>query len=110
MLSRCFLFTETYIDEIDIHISEQYLSGAYNSCKSVQFPSSGQLALDLMCGDWGASRCSPLRWYSFMGDASSAFVPFQINYRPHASLRPIDGFTPLNPRVVPCNESVDVRR
>lgn len=104
-------FPETYVDGIDVHITEQYMNGTFNSCKSVQFPSSGQLALDLMCGDWGASRCSPMRWYTFMGDAEgNSFVPFQINYRPHDSSAKVDGFTPMDPRVVPCNESVDVSR
>lgn len=98
------------MNEIDVHITEQYMSGAYNSCRSVQFPSSGQLALDLMCGDWGAARCSPARWYGFMGDAAgNSFVPFQINYRAHNTTAEVDGFTPLDPLVVPCNSSVDVR-
>lgn len=103
------LFAGTYVDGIDVHITENYMNGTFNSCKSVQFPSSGQLALDLMCGDWGASRCSPMRWYSFMGDAAgNSFVPFQINYRPHNSSAEVNGFTPMDPRVVPCSESVDV--
>lgn len=100
---------EKYVDEIDVHITEKYMDGTFNSCKNVQFPSSGQLALDLMCGDWGASRCSPMRWYGFMGDATTnSFVPFQINYRPHSSSAKVGGFTPMDPRVVPCSESVDV--
>lgn len=104
------ILLETYVDEIDVHITEKYMDGTFSSCKNVQFPSSGQLALDLMCGDWGASRCSPKRWYGFMGDASTnSFVPFQINYRPHTSSVKVDGFTPMDPRVIPCSESVDVR-
>ncbi|CRL00931.1 CLUMA_CG014455, isoform A, partial [Clunio marinus] len=99
---------QTYVDEIDVHITEEYMSGAYKSCRNVQFPSSGQLALDLMCGDWGASRCTPTRWYGYMGNAASnPFVPFQINYRPHNTTNNVDGFIPMNPRIVPCNESAD---
>lgn len=73
------------------------------------FPSSGQLGLDLMCGGWGAAKCSALRWYGFMGDAEEDVVPFQINYLVQKSAAKVDGFTPFNPRVIPCNESVDVR-
>lgn len=103
--------TGTYVDEIDVHITEQYTKGAFSSCKNVQFPSSGQLALDLMCGDWGASRCSASRWFTYMGNAEgNVFIPFQINYRYHNSSAEVDGFTPMNPRIVPCNESVDVRK
>lgn len=102
--------TGTYVNEIDVHITEQYTSGTFNSCINVQFPSSGQLALDLMCGDWGAARCSATRWFSYMGNADgNVFIPFQINYRNHNSSATVDGITPMDPRVVPCNESVDVR-
>lgn len=101
--------TVSYIEGIDIHITEEYTNGTFNSCRNVIFPSSGQMALDLMCGNFGAAKCSPMRWYGYMGDATdNPYVPFQINYRPHNTSAKVDGFTPLNPRVVPCNESVDV--
>lgn len=35
------------------------MNGTYDSCKQVSVPSTSRLALDLMCGEWGASRCSP---------------------------------------------------
>jgi Niemann-Pick C1 protein len=97
------------VTEIDLHITEQYMSATFNSCRQVSVPSTGQLALDLMCGSWGSSKCSPTRWYTFMGDASgNPFVPFQINYRAHNSTLPIDNdLTPLDPKVVPCSESID---
>lgn len=58
-----------------------------------------------MCGEWGAAKCTPRRWFRFMGDVKEDFVPFQINYRYHnASAK---GFTPFSPKVVPCNESLD---
>lgn len=106
-----FISIGEYVDGIDVHITEQYTSGTYNSCKNVQFPSSGQLALDLMCGDWGAAKCSATRWFNYMGNAEgNAFIPFQINYINHNSTAEVDGYTPMDPRIVPCNESVDVRK
>lgn len=72
-------------------------------------PSTGQLALDLMCGEWGASRCSPTKWFKYMGDAeNNAYVPFQINYVAQNGSQPVNGYIPLDPRVTPCNESLDV--
>lgn len=65
-----------------------------------------------MCGEWGASKCSPARWFGSMGDANNPFVPFQINYLPQNSSNRNDDIKPLNPKVVPCNQSVitkDVR-
>ena len=98
---------EEYIDEIDIYIADEYFSGAYDSCKHVIYPSTGQLALDLMCGEYGAAKCSPARWFGSMGDSNNPFVPFQINYLPQNSSNLDDEIKPLNPKVVPCNQPVD---
>lgn len=68
-------------------------------------PSTGKRALDMMCGEWGASRCSPKKWFEFMGDAEgNLYVPFQITY----ITDPIVGYTPLSPLVVPCNQAINV--
>lgn len=99
---------QTYITEIDLYVSDDYLQGTYNSCKQVSVPSTGQLALDIMCGPWGAAKCSALRWFSYMGDASSSFVPFQINYI-NETKPVVNGFRPMNPPVTPCSQAVDVR-
>lgn len=85
------------------------MNGTFESCSQVQVPSTGLLALDLMCGDWGASRCSPTKWFTFMGDASgNLYVPFQITYKHYPNSTKVNGFTPLDPRVVPCSEKLDV--
>lgn len=69
-------------------------------------PSTGKLALDVMCGEWGASRCSPKKWFEFMGDASgNLYVPFQITY----ITDPVDDYIPLDPEIVPCNKAINVR-
>lgn len=45
-----------------------------------------------------------------MGDAKdNQFVPFQINYLPQDSTDDVDGMTPLDPKVIPCSKSIDVR-
>lgn len=73
----------------------------------VSVPSTGQLALDLMCGTWGASRCTAAKWFHYMGtQEGNPYVPFGINYI--ATEQPKNGFSPLDPKVVPCNESIDV--
>ncbi|XP_059616891.1 NPC intracellular cholesterol transporter 1 isoform X3 [Phlebotomus argentipes] len=97
-----------YITEIDLHITEQYLNGTYSSCSQVSVPSTGQLALDLMCGEYGASRCSAKKWFHYMGDQEgNSYVPFQINYISQADNRTVNGFTPLNPLIVPCNRPLN---
>ncbi|XP_049532934.1 NPC intracellular cholesterol transporter 1 isoform X2 [Anopheles darlingi] len=98
-----------YITQIDIHITGQYMNGTFESCNQVSVPSTGQLALDMMCGEWGASRCSASKWFFYMGDAANnVYVPFQISYIAHGSPNEtVDGFLPLDPRIVPCYEKLD---
>lgn len=60
--------------------------------------------MDMMCGSWGAARCSPAKWFGFMGDKNNLYVPFPINYTSHAP----DGYIPFGPRIVPCSEAVNV--
>jgi len=96
-----------YIDAIDMYITNRYLEGTFNSCSKVSVPSTGQLALDLMCGEWGASRCTPSKWFYFMGDAeNNIYVPFQITYRNTDG--PVGPFVPLDPTITPCSKPLDV--
>ena len=78
----------------------------------VSVPSTGQLALDIMCGAWGASRCSAAKWFFYMGDAADNFyVPFQITYLPQPDTSPLpNGITPHDPKIIPCHEAIDVSR
>lgn len=79
--------------------------------EQVSVPATGQLALDFMCGEYPAARCSANKWFNFMGDASGVYVPFQINYVQHADTSPTpDGYTPLNPKTYACSSSLSVRR
>ncbi|XP_061379170.1 NPC intracellular cholesterol transporter 1 isoform X2 [Danaus plexippus] len=94
--------THQRITEVDYYLGATYMNVTFESCASVQMPSSNQLALDLMCGDYGAEFCTPQRLFDFMGDAAdSLYVPFQINYI--SGDEPKDGFTPQNPSVLPCS-------
>lgn len=45
------------------------------------------------------------RWFAFMGDAASSYVPFQINYFPSNDLSDPNI---LNATAIPCSESYDV--
>ncbi|XP_011312256.1 Niemann-Pick C1 protein isoform X2 [Fopius arisanus] len=93
----------TYIDGINMYITNRYLQGTYKSCNKVSVPSTGQLAFDLMCGDWGSSHCTPERWFKFMGDATdNIYVPFQIDYI--GSDEKVGNFTPLDPDITPCSK------
>ncbi|XP_015113278.1 NPC intracellular cholesterol transporter 1 isoform X2 [Diachasma alloeum] len=94
---------DTYIDGIDMYITNRYLEGTFKSCSRVSVPSTGQLAFDLMCGEWGSSHCTAKRWFHFMGDAEdNIYVPFQITYI--GTDEKVGNFTPMDPVVTPCSK------
>ncbi|XP_057335819.1 NPC1-like intracellular cholesterol transporter 1 [Microplitis mediator] len=98
---------KTYVNAVDLFITNKYLQGTFTSCSQVSVPSIGQLALDLMCGHWGATYCTPQRWFDFMGDAAhNVYVPFQINY--NTTDTKFGPFTPLDPKITPCNQAPNV--
>ncbi|XP_017042857.1 NPC intracellular cholesterol transporter 1 isoform X1 [Drosophila ficusphila] len=96
-----------YITSVDLHVSTEYVNKTYKSCSQVSVPQTGQLAFDLMCGAYPASRCNPTKWFNFMGDATSPYVPFQITYIQHEPNSKSDEFKPLNVTTVPCNQAVN---
>ena len=90
-----------------MYVTKKYLNGAYKSCSKVYVPSMGKLALDLICGDLDTSRCSPMKWFHFMGDAANIpYVPFQITYIPTDVA--IKGYEPIDPYVTPCSHPLNV--
>ena len=98
-----------YINKIDVYVTNKYLNGTYKSCSKVSVPSTGQLALDLMCGNLGASRCSPIKWFHYMGDAANnLYVPFQITYIPTDDA--IYGYEPMDPDITPCSKPLNVSK
>ncbi|CAH0564150.1 unnamed protein product, partial [Brassicogethes aeneus] len=97
---------KTYIAELDVYLSNAYMQKSFESCKSVSMPSAGKLAIEFMCGEWGADKCNPTRWFGYMGSIKlNPFAPFQINYK--NITEPVNGFTPINPAAKPCNEAVN---
>lgn len=50
-----------YITAMDIRISKTYMYEAYDSCKQVSYPSTGKLVLDVACGKWASTYCTPER-------------------------------------------------
>ncbi|BES94988.1 niemann-pick [Nesidiocoris tenuis] len=94
------------VTSVDLHMSNEFLQGVYDSCKQVFVPSTGQLAMDLMCGAYGASRCNPLRWFSFMGDPDrNPYIAFHMNIVNTSSA--VGPYQPFNKHVYPCNVGID---
>ncbi|CAH1236520.1 unnamed protein product [Diabrotica balteata] len=95
----------TYVNEIDYFMENSFMENVFGSCRQVSVPSTGGKVMDLMCGDWGSSKCTALRWFSYLGNKETPMVPFQITY--HNETSPTKGFIPLNLPTVPCSKSAD---
>jgi len=97
---------ETYINEMNVYIHEDYVNGTYDSCHQVVMPSSGGLALGSMCQPYGPEDCNAERWFGFMGNVNATdFVPFQINYKITSEV--IGNYTPLQIETKLCSERYD---
>lgn len=97
----------TFITSIDFYIMREYGQRMYDSCKGVFVPSANTLALDMLCGSWGASRCYLDRWFEYLGSSKkNPYVPFDINYIWSSNVSS-STYTPLNLTAVPCHESLN---
>lgn len=97
----------SYINGIEVYITNKFINGTFNSCSKVTMPGTQGLALGILCGNWGASKCTPKRWFDFLGNKDVPYVPFEILYRNVDQSE--NGFEPMDPHVTPCNESIDMR-
>ncbi|CAB3230588.1 unnamed protein product [Arctia plantaginis] len=93
--------THEQVVSVDYHLSETYMQATFDSCSQVQIPSSNEVVIHLMCGDYGPD-CTAEFWFKFMGDAEAVEkVPFQVNYRNYSDSS--RSLTPLDPPTRPCN-------
>ncbi|XP_048846056.1 NPC1-like intracellular cholesterol transporter 1 [Brienomyrus brachyistius] len=88
------------------YISTTFADAAFKSCRNVRIPATGGFAIATMCGRYGATLCTPQRWYDFQGDSSNGLAPLDIDFRlipPGASVPP--GIVPFAGKALGCNES-----
>lgn len=83
---------ETAVKALDFHVSEDFGTGFFDSCKNVKFGATNGYAMDLLGG--GAKNYSG--FLKFMGaERPGLGSPFQINF-PSTSTSPPPGITPLS--------------
>ena len=71
---------KTMVKSVTYHVSEEYNDLTYESCKNVQFPSTSDTVMGLLCGPHGSKGCTAKRWFDYMGSITNGYSPFQINY------------------------------
>ncbi|XP_036382087.1 NPC1-like intracellular cholesterol transporter 1 [Megalops cyprinoides] len=90
------------------YISASFADASFNSCKNVRIPATGGFAIATMCGRYGATLCTPKRWYDFQGDSSNGLAPLDIDFRLIPEGGPVPpGIVPYDGRVLRCNETTD---
>lgn len=70
--------TNAQINEITYHISNEYVNTMYDSCKDVQYSSSNQKILDIMCGSQ-PDGCSPKKFVDYLGNNPESPFIFNMN-------------------------------
>lgn len=91
--------------KLDSWISKSYVTETYDSCKNVIMSSTNGPAMDFLCGPWGAYRCTPERWYDYMGSTSNGFSPFDIVYH-YVDNSTETEMTPIDPVTYHCSQTV----
>lgn len=73
-------------DAIQLHMTDSYPQQLLDSCSGVQGLAAGQKLLDLLCGSWGSSQCTGVRWLQFMGKSidTDGQSPYQIDFVFHS--------------------------
>lgn len=88
---------ETAVKTVDFFVGEQFASGFYDSCKSVQVGATNGYAMDLI---GGGAKTYP-EFLKFLGDEKDLGSPFQINFPPTAPPQ----FTHLDPAPRNCTDN-----
>ncbi|XP_029017485.1 NPC1-like intracellular cholesterol transporter 1 [Betta splendens] len=89
-------------------INASFAEGAFQSCKNVRIPATGDFAIGTMCGRYGAKLCTAQRWYDFQGDSSNGLAPLDIDFQlikdGDTTVLP-EGVVPYNGTALKCNET-----
>lgn len=87
-------------------ISKTFADAAFQSCKNVRIPATGGFAIATMCGRYGATLCTPQRWYDFQGDSSNGLAPLDVEFNlvPEGQSAP-PGMIVYNGKALGCNET-----
>ncbi|KAG5840508.1 hypothetical protein ANANG_G00189550 [Anguilla anguilla] len=98
--------TKEAVQAYQAYVSTRFAYGSFNSCRNVRIPATGGFAIATMCGPYGATLCTPQRWYDFQGDSSNGLAPLDIDFRLIPEGAPVPpGIVPYAGRVLGCNES-----
>ena len=68
------------IAEVTYFVHEDFNTLTYESCKNVINSATSTLAMNMLCGPWGATFCTPERWFEYMGSITNGYSPFNILY------------------------------
>ena len=88
------------VEEMTYYVHDEFNERTFDSCKNVVNSATSNLAMNMLCGPWGAALCTPRRWFDYMGSISNGYSPFNIIYD-----YGVEDFR-HNPEVTPCDQSV----
>ncbi|CAB4061820.1 NPC1 [Lepeophtheirus salmonis] len=63
------------VKTIEYSVNEDFIKGIFDSCYEVNSPQTSSRVMKLVCGKWGDKLCTPLRWFSYLGDRKGGHNP-----------------------------------
>ena len=90
-----------YLTRVQETIDETFIGIVYDSCKSVSYPSTSGLVIGSVCGAYGATYCTPQRFFNYMGNYDNTFSPFDIVFK---TVNASEVYA-INSRAHACNEA-----
>lgn len=93
------------VRELELYVTERYISSTYDSCKDIVMGSANSPAMDFLCGPHSSLRCSPENWFGYMGDYKNTYAPFHIYFKTKSD-DPVDAnITAFDGITYHCNET-----
>lgn len=93
---------QTAVKEIDVFVADSFKTAFFDACKDVQFGATNSYSMDLL----GGGATDGQAFLSYMGKERPGLgSPFQINFPPESALPDGQGFEPLAPTPLRCDDS-----
>ena len=92
---------QTAVKEIDVFVSDDFKRGFFDACKDVQFGATNSFSMDLI----GGGAKDGQAFLDYMGKERPGLgSPFQINFPSEGRIPAGEGFEPLSPSPLRCDD------
>lgn len=98
-----------YVAKADVYIMDHYAQSTFASCENVVSGMTNGPIFDFFCGKWKKAGCNYIRWFEFVGRASTGVLSIDANFfftHPGESYKA--GMQPFDFNTTKCSEPANV--